>query len=101
VPGGRYEHIDLVIIRENTEGLYVGLDHTFKIGGDRRAMAQAMSIVTRAGSERIAKYAFEYAKTHGRKKDDRPQGQHPEGDVGLVLEVSKRVAEQYAGPNRL
>src|SRR6058998_3135403 len=32
VPGGRYEHVDLVIIRENTEGLYVGLDHTFKIG---------------------------------------------------------------------
>ncbi|HUC40910.1 MAG TPA: isocitrate/isopropylmalate family dehydrogenase, partial [Gemmatimonadales bacterium] len=43
VPGGRYEHVDLVIVRENTEGLYVGLDYTFRIGGDRRAMAQAMS----------------------------------------------------------
>src|SRR5258708_7819637 len=98
VPGGRYEHIDLVIIRENTEGLYVGLDHTFKIGGDRRAMAQAMSIVTRAGSERIAKYAFEYAKTHGRKKVTIVHKANIlKATSGLFLEVSKRVAEQYAG----
>src|SRR5258707_12267731 len=68
VPGGRYDHIDLVIIRENTEGLYVGLDHTFKIGGDLRAMAQEMSIVTRDGHERIARYPFELAKTNARKK---------------------------------
>ncbi|MGH7673295.1 MAG: isocitrate/isopropylmalate family dehydrogenase, partial [Gemmatimonadales bacterium] len=68
VPGGRFENVDLVIIRENTEGLYVGLDHTFKVAGDRRAMAQATSIVTREGSERVARFAFEYAKTHGRKR---------------------------------
>src|SRR5256714_11851465 len=55
VPGGRYEHVDLVIIRENTEGLYVGVDYTFKIGGDRPALAQPMSIVTRNGNDRIAK----------------------------------------------
>ena len=98
VPGGRYEHVDLVIIRENTEGLYVGLDHTFKIGGDRRAMAQAMSIVTREGSERIAKYAFEYAKLHGRKKVTIVHKANIlKATSGLFLEVAKRVAEQYAG----
>jgi isocitrate dehydrogenase (NAD+) len=98
VPGGRYENIDLVIIRENTEGLYVGLDHTFKIGGDRRAMAQAMSIVTREGSERIAKYAFEYAKRHGRKKVTIVHKANIlKATSGLFLEVAKRVAEAYAG----
>ena len=98
VPGGRYEHVDLVIIRENTEGLYVGLDHTFKIGGDRRAMAQAMSIVTREGSERIAKYAFEYAKTHGRKKVTIVHKANIlKATSGLFLEVARRVAEQYNG----
>jgi isocitrate dehydrogenase (NAD+) len=98
VPGGRYENIDLVIIRENTEGLYVGLDHTFKIGGDRRAMAQAMSIVTREGSERIAKYAFEYAKVHGRKKVTIVHKANIlKATSGLFLEVARRVAEQYAG----
>src|SRR5436189_4395766 len=98
VPGGRYKHIDLVIIRENTEGLYVGLDHTFKIGGDRRALAQAMSIVTREGSERIARYAFEYAKLHGRKKVTIVHKANIlKATSGLFLEVSRRVAEQYAG----
>ena len=98
VPGGRYENIDLVIIRENTEGLYVGLDHTFKIGGDRRAMAQAMSIVTREGSERIAKYAFEYARMHGRKKVTIVHKANIlKATSGLFLEVARKVAEQYAG----
>src|SRR2546422_359466 len=93
VPGGRYEHVDLVIIRENTEGLYVGLDHTFKIGTDRRAMAQAMSIVTREGSERIAKYAFEYAKTHGRKKVTIVHKANIlKATSGLFLEVARLVA---------
>jgi len=98
VPGGRYEHVDLVIIRENTEGLYVGVDYTFKIGGDRRALAQAMSIVTREGSERIAKYAFEYARLHGRKKVTIVHKANIlKATSGLFLEVAKRVAEQYAG----
>jgi isocitrate dehydrogenase (NAD+) len=98
VPGGRYDNIDLVIIRENTEGLYVGLDHTFKIGGDRRALAQAMSIVTREGSERIAKFAFEYAKTHGRKKVTIVHKANIlKATSGLFLEIAKKVAEQYAG----
>ena len=98
VPGGRYDHVDLVIIRENTEGLYVGLDHTFKVGGDRRAMAQAMSIVTREGSERIAKYAFEYAKLHSRKKVTIVHKANIlKATSGLFLDVAKRVAEGYAG----
>src|SRR3989454_1541339 len=98
VPGGRYEHVDLVIIRENTEGLYVGLDHTFKIGADRRAMAQAMSIVTREGSERIAQYAFEYAKLHGRKKVTIVHKANIlKATSGLFLEAGRAVAKDYEG----
>ena len=66
VPGGRYDGIDLVLVRENTEGLYVGIEHYIKMGSDPRAAAESVAIITRAGSERIARYAFDYAVKHGR-----------------------------------
>src|SRR4029079_7170768 len=65
VPGGRYKDLDLVLIRENTEGLYVGIEHYIKIADDPRAAAESTAIITRAGSERIVRYAFEYAVKHG------------------------------------
>ena len=68
LPGGRYEDIDLVLIRENTEGLYVGVEHYIGIQGDPRAAAESVMIVTRFGAERILRYAFEYARSRGRKK---------------------------------
>src|SRR3954468_12582598 len=52
VAGGRYENLDLVLIRENTEGLYIGIEHYIKIGDDPRAAAESMAVITRAGSER-------------------------------------------------
>src|SRR5258707_2469709 len=61
VPGGRYENIDLVLVRENTEGLYVGIEHYIKMGSDPRAAAESVAIITRAGSQRIARDAFDYA----------------------------------------
>src|SRR5690606_18668096 len=57
VPGGRYEDIDLVLIRENTEGLYVGVEHYVGIGNDPRAAAESVMIVTRFGAERIVRFA--------------------------------------------
>jgi isocitrate dehydrogenase (NAD+) len=98
VPGGKFEHVDLVIVRENTEGLYVGLDYTFRVGGDRRAMAQAMSIVTREGSDRVVRFAFEYAKTHHRKKVTVVHKANIlKATSGLFLESAKHVAKQYEG----
>src|SRR3989441_1678653 len=98
VPGGRFPHVDLVIVRENTEGMYVGLDHTFRVGGERRALAQAMSIITRAGSERVCRYAFEYAQAHGRKKVTIVHKANIlKATSGLFLETGKRVAEAFAG----
>jgi len=98
VPGGRYDGIDLVIIRENTEGLYVGLDHTFRVGDDPKAVAQATSVMTRDGCLRICRYAFEYAKTHGRKKVTIVHKANIlKATSGLFLETGRRVAKEYEG----
>src|SRR5262249_15044060 len=50
VPGGRYQNLDLVLIRENTEGLYVGIEHYIRVGDDPRAAAESVAIITRQGS---------------------------------------------------
>jgi isocitrate dehydrogenase (NAD+) len=68
IPGERYENIDLVLVRENTEGLYVGFEHYIPIGDDPHAVAIGSGVNTRAGCRRIAEYAFEYAVNNGRKK---------------------------------
>jgi isocitrate dehydrogenase (NAD+) len=68
VPGGRYEDIDLILVRENTEGLYVGVEHYIPINDDPHAVAEASGIITRSGCKRIAEFTFEYARKLGRKK---------------------------------
>ena len=68
VPGGRYEDIDVVLVRENIEGLYVGFEHYIPIGDDPHAVAIGSGVNTRAGCRRIAEFAFEYAVRNGRKK---------------------------------
>ena len=59
----RYDNIDLVIVRENTEDLYAGIEHM--VGEDA---AESIKLITRKGCERICRYAFEYAVREGRKK---------------------------------
>jgi isocitrate dehydrogenase (NAD+) len=68
IPGGRYEDIDLVLVRENNEGLYVGFEHYIPIDGDPHAVAVASGVNTRAGCRRILEYAFDYAIRNGRRK---------------------------------
>jgi isocitrate dehydrogenase (NAD+) len=98
VPGGRYVDVDLVIVRENTEGLYVGLDHTFKVGTDPKALAQATSVMTRDGCRRIVRYAFEYARRHGRKKVTIVHKANIlKATSGLFLETAKHIAAEYQG----
>ena len=58
-----YPDVDLIIIRENTEGLYVGLEHEVVPG-----VIESIKVMTEKGCTRIAKFAFEYANKHGRKK---------------------------------
>jgi len=68
VPGGRFDNIDLVLVRENNEGLYMGYEHYIPIDGDPHAVAIATGVNTRKGSRNILRFAFEYAIAQGRKK---------------------------------
>ena len=68
IPGGRYDQIDLVVVRENLEGLYIGHEHYVQINDDPHAVAMATGINTRAGCRRILEFAFEHAIATGRKK---------------------------------
>jgi len=98
MPGGRYEDIDLVLIRENTEGLYVGVEHFIGMGDDPKAAAESVMIVTRYGAERIVRYAFEYAVQNGRKKVTLAHKANIlKFTQGLFLDVGRKVAEEYAG----
>ncbi len=98
IPGGRFEGVDLVIVRENTEGLYVGLDHTFRVGTDPKAVAQATSVMTRDGARRICQYAFEYARAHDRKKVTIVHKANIlKATSALFLETGRQVAKAYQG----
>jgi isocitrate dehydrogenase (NAD+) len=98
VPGGRYQNLDLVMIRENTEGLYVGVEHYIKIGDDPRAAAESIAIITRMGAERIVRYAFEYAVKHHRKKVTLVHKANIlKFSQGLFLDTGRKVAREYGG----
>ncbi len=98
VSGGRYEDVDLVVIRENTEGLYVGVEHFIGMDEDPKAAAESVMIVTRFGAERIARFAFDYAVEHGRKKVTLVHKANIlKCTQGLFLDVGRVVAEDYVG----
>jgi isocitrate dehydrogenase (NAD+) len=98
LPGGRYEDIDLVLIRENTEGLYVGVEHYIGMGDDPRAAAESVMIITRFGAERIVRYAFEYAVHNGRSKVTLAHKANIlKFTQGLFLDVGRQIAGEYAG----
>src|SRR5262249_36841515 len=85
------KHIDLIIVRENTEDLYAGIE--FQPHPD---MAQAIKVITRPGSHRLCKYAFEMARRQGRK---RVTAVHKANIMkltdGMFLEEFRRVAADY------
>jgi isocitrate dehydrogenase (NAD+) len=98
VSGGRYDDIDLVLIRENTEGLYVGVEHYIGMGDDPRAAAESVMIITRFGAERIVRYAFDYAVANDRRKVTLAHKANIlKFTQGLFLDVGRRIAEEYAG----
>lgn len=87
----RYPELDLVIIRENTEGLYVGLEHTVVPG-----VVESLKVITEKASTRIARYAFEYARNNNRKK---VTAVHKANIMklsdGLFLECFYNVAKEF------
>jgi isocitrate dehydrogenase (NAD+) len=98
IPGGRYEKIDIVLVRENLEGLYVGFEHYVPIGDDPRAVAMASGVNTRSGSRRICEFAFDYAAKNGRKKVTLVHKANVlKALTGLFLEAGRDVAKGYEG----
>jgi isocitrate dehydrogenase (NAD+) len=98
VPGGRYDNIDLVLVRENLEGLYVAFEHYIPIEGDPHAVAISSGVNTRAGSRRIAEFAFDYAVKHGRKKVTIVHKANVlKALTGVFLETAYEVAKRYDG----
>jgi isocitrate dehydrogenase (NAD+) len=96
VSGGRYEGVDLVLVRENLEGYYVGFEHYIPIGHDPHAVAIGSGVNTRAGCRRIAEFAFEYALSHGRKKVTIVHKANIlKALSGLFLETAREVAKRY------
>jgi isocitrate dehydrogenase (NAD+) len=95
IPGvqSRYDGVDLVIVRENTEDLYAGIEHM--VGRDA---AESIKIITREASERIARYAFDYAVANGRRK---VTAVHKANIMklsdGLFLESCRTIAAGYEG----
>lgn len=94
--GGRYDNLDLVLVRENLEGFYVGYEHYTPVGDDPRAVAQATGINTRVGCRRIAEWAFEYAVRQGRKKVTIVHKANVlKVLTGLFLDTALEVGERY------
>jgi isocitrate dehydrogenase (NAD+) len=98
LPNGRYSNVDIVLVRENTEGLYSGIEHYVRVGDDPKAAAESIAIITRSGSERVVRYAFEFAVKHARKKLTLVHKANIlKFSQGLFLETGRMVARDYAG----
>jgi isocitrate dehydrogenase (NAD+) len=95
LPGipSRFGDIDLVVVRENTEDLYSGIEHRVAPG-----VTESLKVITRKASRRIAKFAFDYAVKHGRKK---VTAVHKANIMklsdGLFLETTQKIADDYPG----
>jgi len=94
LPGvkSRYENVDLVVIRENTEGLYSGLENEVTDG-----VVQSLKVATRTACERISRFAFEYANSRGRRRVTVfHKANIMKKSDGLFLECARRVHEREA-----
>src|SRR6266446_5051858 len=87
----RYPELDLIVVRENTEDLYSGLEHVVVPG-----VVESIKIITEKASTRIARFAFEYARSHGRQ---RVSSVHKANIMklsdGLFLDCCRKVAKDY------
>ncbi|RYU56933.1 isocitrate/isopropylmalate dehydrogenase family protein [Methylolobus aquaticus] len=90
-----FPHVDLVTIRENTEGLYAGIEHFIKVDQEKIA-AESIAVITRKGSERIIRYAFDFARQARRKKVTLVHKANIlKCSSGLFLEIGREVAKDY------
>jgi isocitrate dehydrogenase (NAD+) len=95
IPGvrSRYEDVDIILVRENMEGLYSGVGHTISEDGER---AEVRSVVTRKGSQRVLRFAFEMARRDGRKKVTCVHKANiMKTTSGLFVSVARELAKEY------
>lgn len=89
----QFKNVDIVVVRENTEEFYAGIEHFIDA---QKSAAETIGVVTRSGSERIVRAAFEYARRHGRKKITIVHKANIlKYTGGLFLEVAKKVAGEF------
>jgi isocitrate dehydrogenase (NAD+) len=89
----RYEGVDLIVVRENTQGEYSGIEHYID---PTKNAAEAISIITRFGCDRIVRFAFEYARANGRKKVTLVHKANIlKMTSGLFLQVGREIAQTY------
>ncbi len=102
LPDGKFQDVDIVLIRENTGGFYVGVEHFIPIGDDPHAVAEATGILTRENCQRISRYAFEYAVATGRRKITVVHKANIlKALTGLFLETVTAIAKEYEGRVKL
>ncbi len=88
-----FSDVDMVIVRENTEDIYAGIEHYVD---PRRTAAESIAVITRFGSERIVNYAFEYARRYERKKVTLVHKANIlKMSNGLFLDIGRQVASRY------
>jgi isocitrate dehydrogenase (NAD+) len=95
IPGvaSRYQDVDLIIVRENLEGLYSGVGHTLSEDGER---AEVRSVITRRGSARVLRYAYELARRLGRRKVTVVHKANiMKTTSGLFLDVAREISKAY------
>ena len=91
----RFKNVNMVTIRENTEGLYSGMEHDILVEGQKVA-AESIALITKVGSEKIIRFAFEYAKLHHRKKVTLVHKANIlKATTGMFLEIGRAVANEY------
>ncbi|HNH30518.1 MAG TPA: isocitrate/isopropylmalate family dehydrogenase, partial [bacterium] len=91
----RYQNVNILMVRENTEGLYAGVEHSIKVDGKVIA-AESTAIITRHESERCIRYAFEYARKNKRKRVTLVHKANIlKATTGLFLEIGKEIAKEY------
>lgn len=98
LPDGKFPDVDLILVRENLGGFYVGVEHFIPIGDDPHAVAEATGILTRENCRRIAEFTFEYALKHGRRKVTVVHKANIlKSLTGLFLETVQDVGRAYEG----
>jgi isocitrate dehydrogenase (NAD+) len=98
IPGGRYENIDITLVRENLDGFYAAFEHYMPVGDDHKAVAFSAGFNTRAGCQRIIRFAFEYAVANNRKKVTIVHKANIlKALTGIFLDAGRDIAKEYEG----